>query len=92
MNTTSWAYSNKREGSVRKEVYHILSDLKVRCVFPAVHFVSPNAPEEKAQVLLSEKELLKLPGDSPNIFKKLNYDWYIDRPNASSSDGVQWFR
>lgn len=89
MNKTSSAYLNKREGSVKKEFYHILPDLKVRCVFPAVQFVGPNAPEEKVQVLLSEKELLKLPVDSTNIFKRLNYDWYIDRPNASSSDGVQ---
>ena len=33
-----------------------------------------NQPEERVQVLLSEKELSKLPGNSPNIFKKLNID------------------
>ena len=33
-----------------------------------------NQPEERVQVLLSEKELSKLPDDDPNIFKKLNID------------------
>ena len=37
-------------------------------------FFNTNQPEERVQVLLTEKELSKLPDDSPNIFKKLNID------------------
>ena len=35
------------------------------------------------QVLLSEKELTKLPDDSPNILKKSNNDSYMEKPCAT---------
>ena len=50
-------------------------------------FVNTNLPEERVQILLSEKERSKLPGDSPNIFKKLNIDRYKERPNATFCNG-----
>ena len=85
--TTSQVYLTKRECSVQEIVYHILPELKLRRVFPAVHFVNTNVPEERTQVLLSEKELNELPDDSTNIFKRSNIDRYIDRLNALSSVG-----
>ena len=51
-------------------MYH-LPELKLRRIFPAVYFVNTNPPEERIQVLLSEKELSKLPDNSPNIFRNL---------------------
>ena len=50
-------------------------------------FVNTNLPEERVKVLLSEKELSKLPDDSSNIFKKSNIDRYIERPNATFCHG-----
>ena len=50
-------------------------------MFRVTHFVDTNVLEERSQVLLSKKELIELPDDSQNIFKKLNIDRYIDRPN-----------
>ena len=41
-------------------------------------FINTNVPDERIEVLLSEKELNESPNDSPNILKKLN----IDRLNA----------
>ena len=64
-------------------MYHILPDLKLKRIFPAVYFVDTNPPEERAQVLLSEKEVIALPDDSPNIFKKSNIDPYMERPSAT---------
>ena len=61
---------------------HILSDLKLRRVFLAVNFVNTNVPEGRTQVLLSGKEVKKLRDEGPDIFKKLNIDWHIDRPNV----------
>ena len=81
MKTIARAYLSKRECSVQEAVYHILPELKLRRVFPAVQFVNTNLPGERVKVLLSEKELNELPDDSPNIFKKSNIDRYIDRPN-----------
>ena len=43
-----------------------------------MYFVTRNLPEQRLQVLLSEKELSKLPENSPHIFKKSNIDRYVD--------------
>ena len=37
-------------------------------------FINTNVPDERIEVLLSEKELNESPNDSPNILKKLNID------------------
>ena len=63
-----------RECFVQETVYHILPELKLRRILPAVCFVNTSLPEEGVQVLLSEKELIELPNDSRNNFKKSNID------------------
>ena len=60
-----------------------MPELKLRRIFPAVCFVNTNLPEERVKILLSEKELSKLPDDSSNIFKKSNINCYIERSNAT---------
>ena len=50
------AYLNSRECSVQEAVYHILPELKLRRIFPTVYFVNRHLPEERVQVLLSEKK------------------------------------
>ena len=77
------AYLSSRECSVQEAVYHILSELKLRRIFPAVYFVNKILPEERVQVLLSEKEHSELLGDSPNIFKKSNINGSLERPNGT---------
>ena len=78
MKTIAKAYLSSRECSVQEAVYHILPELKLRRIFPAVCFVITNLPEERIKVLVSEKELSELPDDSSNIFKKSNIDRYIE--------------
>ena len=70
MKTIAKAYLSSREYLVQEAVYQNLPELKLRRIFPAVYFVNTNLPEERVQVLLSEKELIELPNNSPNIFKK----------------------
>ena len=84
MKTITMAYLSNRDCSVQEEVYHILLGLKLRRVFLAVYFVNTNLPEE---VLLPEKELSKLPDNSPNIFKRSNIDRYMERPSATFYNG-----
>lgn len=55
--TNSRAYLDKHGCSAQEDVYHILSELKLSRVFPAVHFVNTTALEERAQVLLFEKDI-----------------------------------
>ena len=82
MKTIARAYLSNRECSAQEAVYQILPELKLRRIFPAVHFVNTNLPEERVQVLLPEKELSELPDDSLNIFKRSNIDRYMERPSS----------
>ena len=47
MKTIARAYLSNHECSVQKAVDHILPELKLRRIFPAVHVVNTNLPEEK---------------------------------------------
>ena len=87
MKTIAKASISNRECYVQEAVYHILLELKQKKIFPEVYFVNTNPPEERVQVLLSEKELSKLPDNSQNIFKKSNIDRYMERPSATFSNG-----
>ena len=66
--TIAKAYLSNRERSVHEAMYHILPELKLRRIFPAVYFVNTNPPEERVQVLISEKELSELPDNSHKHF------------------------
>ena len=68
MKKVAKACLNSRECSVQETVYYILPELKLKRIFPPVYFVNINLPEERVEVLLSEKELSNLPDDSPNVF------------------------
>ena len=68
MKTIAKAYLSNRQCSVQEAVYHILPELKLRRIVPAVCSVNANPPEETVNVLLSKKELSELPDNSPNIF------------------------
>ena len=50
-----------------------------------MYFVNTILPEERVQVLLSEKECSEWPDDSPNIFKQSNINRHMERPNAAFS-------
>ena len=67
MKTIAKAYLSNQECSVQEAAYHILPELKLRRIFPAVYFVNTYPPEERVKVLLSEKELSELPDNSANI-------------------------
>ena len=87
MKTIVNAYISKRECSVQEAVYHILPELQLRRVFPAVLFANTNLPEERCNILLAEDKLNQLPYESTKIFKRTNLDRYIDRPNTSFCQG-----
>ena len=87
MKTTDEAYLSNRECSVQEAVYHILPELKLQGILLVFYFVNTNPPEERVQLLLSEKELSKFPNNSPNIFKKSNIDRYRERSSAIFCNG-----
>ena len=54
MKTIARPYISHRECSLQEAVSHILPELKLRRIFPAVYFVNTNLPEERIQVLFTE--------------------------------------
>ena len=70
MKTIAKAYLSNQEFSVQETIYRILLELKLRRIFPAMYFFNTNLPEERVQVLLSEKKLSELPDNGPNILRK----------------------
>ena len=82
MKTIVRAYTSKRECSVQEVLYHILPELHLRRVFPAVYFVNTDMLEDRSRILLCEEEIEKLPDDSKDIFER-NIDRYINRSNRS---------
>ena len=91
MKTIAKDYLRNQECSVQETVNHILPESKLRRIFLAIYIVNTNFPEERVQVLLSEKELSKLPDDNPNILKKSNIDYYIERTSATFCNGKYRF-
>ena len=87
MKTIARTYLSNHKCSVREAVYHILPDLKLRRIFPAVYFVNTNFLEKRFQVLLPEKELSELPDNSSNIFRRSHIDRYMERPSATFCNG-----
>ena len=65
MKTTEEAYLSNQECSVQEAVHHILPELKLQRILLVVYFVNTNPPQERVQLLLSEKELSKLPNNNP---------------------------
>ena len=47
LKTIAKAYLSNRECSVQEAVYLILTEFKLQRIFPAVHFVNTNLPEER---------------------------------------------
>ena len=70
------------EDNVPYSVFSV-PELNLRRILPAVYFANTNLPEERVQVLLSEKELSELPDNIPIIFKESNIDQYMQIPNET---------
>ena len=87
MKSISKAYSTKRECSVQEAVYHVMPELWLRKTFPGVIFANSNLPEHRYRVCRSEAELLEMPDDSTDVFKRNMLDRYIDRPNHRFAGG-----
>ena len=57
----------------------------VKKTFPGVILGNSNIAEKFFRLFFDEHEVSKLPKDSKKIFKRNMVDWYIDRPNLTSS-------
>ena len=87
MTAIAKVYLTNRKCSFQEIVYHILSGLKLRKIFPGVYFVNTDLPEERVLIVLSGKELTRLRHDRPNIFEKCNVNCYMERFSVALCNG-----
>ena len=59
----------RRESFFQKTVYHILPESNVKRMVSVVFIANANLPKEKTQVVLTGKELNRIPDDSTNILR-----------------------
>ena len=71
MKTIAEAYISNRECSAQDAVYHTLPKLKLKRIFTAVYFVNTNPPEERVQLLLSEKNLANYQTIAPTFLRNI---------------------
>ena len=83
MKSVAHAYSSKRECSLQEAVYHIMPELWLGKVFPAVVNVNSNLPEKRVKRILNKNELHLLPEDSTDIYKRNMVSRYIIRPQVT---------
>ena len=87
MKSIARAYNTKRECSVQEAVYLLMPELWLRKTFPGVVFANSNLPENRFRICRSREEIIELPEDSVDIFKRNMIDRYIDRPSCTFSNG-----
>lgn len=73
-------YANNRECSVQEAVYHIMPQLWLRKIFPAVLNVISCIPDKRIKVMLTRKEIAELPDESTQLYKRNMLDRYMERP------------
>ena len=61
----------KTKCSVQEAVYHIMLELWLQKIFPAVVFTNTSIPEKCFRVCLDENEIKDLPENSTNILKNM---------------------
>ena len=80
------AFLSNRQCSLQ-EVYQLMPELWLRKNFPAVTFANSNLPNKRFRVSKSKNELKELSEDSTDVFKRINLDRYMDRPNLTFKNG-----
>ena len=80
MKLVDHANASKRECSLQEAVYHVVSELWLRKVFPGVLFANSNIPGKCFRMMLSKKKSSELPEDSTDVYKRNMVDRYFIRP------------
>ena len=77
MKSVAHAYSPKRECSLQEALHQVTPEIWLRMVFPGVLYANSNIPEKRVRMMLSKKEISRLPKDSTDIFKRNMVNRYI---------------
>ena len=70
MKSVARAYRTHREMSVQEAVTIALPEFWLRKIYPAVVFANSNLPEKRYRIYRSEAEILNMPANSKDFFKR----------------------
>ena len=81
------AYRTHQEMSVQEAVTIALPELWLCKTSPCVVFVNGNFPQKRYRICRSEEEIVKMPANSKDLFKRNMLDRYINRPDKKFRQG-----
>jgi len=64
-----------------------MPELWLRKTYPVVKFINTNLPEKRFRACCSEEEILDLPEESTNVYKRNMLDRYTERPDKNFNKG-----
>ena len=81
MKSVAHVYVSKRECSQQEAVYQVMPELWLRKVFLGVLYASSNIPEKRVRIMMSKKEIIQLPEESTDIYKRNMTSRHLIRPH-----------
>ena len=81
------AYRNIEKCLYKKPLPLFLPELWLRKTYPTVVFANSNLAEKRFRIFRSEAEILNMPVNSKDLFKRNVLDQYIDRPDKIFRQG-----
>ena len=87
MKSIARAYRTHQEMSVREAVTIAFCELWLRKTSPCVAFANSNLPEKRYRICRSKQEIVNMPANSKDLFKRNMLDRYVDRPNKKFWQG-----
>ena len=72
---------------VQEAVSIVMPEIWLRKTLPTVIFANSNLLDKRYRICRMEEEILKLPPESTDLFKRNMLDRYMDRPNLNFKNG-----
>ena len=89
MKKIAYSFISPRQLSVQEAVHNVLPELWLRKCSPGISFINTNLPNNRIRMIKSKEELVLLPENSTDIFKKSIIDRYMDRLTCGKSASLK---
>ena len=89
MKKIAYLFISSRQFSVQEAAYNVLPEFWLRKCSPGISFINTNLPNNRIRMIKSKEELVLLPENSTDIFKKSIIDRYMDRLTCGKSASLK---
>ena len=89
MKKIAYSFISSHQLSVKEAVYNVLPELWHRKCSSEISFINTNLPNNRIRMIKSKEELVLLPENSTDIFKKSIIDRYMDRLTCGKSASLK---